>query len=72
MKIFRTPVDIPESNFNLTYKKYSLLLGSCFSSYISHKLNYYKFPLLHNPFGVLYNPESIKNAIDILIHEKYF
>jgi len=72
MKIFRTPVDIPESNFNLTYKKYSCMLGSCFTNYISQKLNYYKLPVLHNPFGMLYNPESIRNALYILMHERYF
>ena len=72
MRLFRTPVDIPESEFNLNYKKNTMMVGSCFTDYIGAKFSRYKFPTCINPFGVLYNPESVKNALDILMNEKYF
>jgi hypothetical protein len=31
-----------------------------------------KFPTLVNPFGVLYNPVSVRNALEILIEQKEF
>jgi len=72
MQLFRTPIEIPVSEFNLTYKKKITMIGSCFTDNIGKKLTHYKFPVSINPFGVLYNPESVRNALDILINEKYF
>lgn len=72
MRLFRTPVEISESEFNLDYKKNTTMIGSCFTDYVGEKLTYYKFPVFINPFGVLYNPESVRNALDILMDEKYF
>ncbi|MFP4448144.1 MAG: GSCFA domain-containing protein [Bacteroidales bacterium] len=60
---FRTPVNIPESEFKIDYQKQTLLLGSCFSDNVGNQLKYYKLPTLINPFGVLYNPVSVKNAL---------
>ena len=72
MQLFRTPIEIPVSEFNLTYKKNITMIGSCFTDNIGKKLTHYKFPVSINPFGVLYNPESVRNALDILVNEKYF
>jgi hypothetical protein len=63
---FRTPIEIPESRFKLNHSTPALMLGSCFIENIGDKLHYYKFPFMTNPFGVLYNPFSIKNAIEII------
>ena len=38
-------------------------LGSCFSEEIGQKLKVNLFPVTLNPFGVLYNPQSVSNAI---------
>jgi hypothetical protein len=67
---FRTSVHIEDSNFKLNHNKKSLLLGSCFTDNVGKKLKYYKFPSIINPFGVLYNPISVKNALEILMGEK--
>ena len=72
MRLFRTPVDIRESKFNLNYKKNTMMVGSCFTNYVGAKLQRYKFPVSLNPFGVLYNPESVRNALNTLMYEKYF
>lgn len=63
---FRTPVEISKSGFNLDHSTPTMMLGSCFTENVGNKLHYYKFPVMTNPFGVLYNPHSIKNALEIL------
>ena len=70
MSPFRTKIEIPESKFQLSHSTKSLLVGSCFADNIGSNLKKYKFPVEHNPFGVLYNPVSIKNNLEILIGKK--
>ncbi len=67
---FRTSLIIKESDFKLNYNKKSILLGSCFTDNVGNNLKYYKFPVIVNPFGVLYNPISVKNALEILMGSK--
>jgi hypothetical protein len=40
-----------------------LLVGSCFTEQIGHKLGHHKFSVLENPNGILFNPVSISNAV---------
>jgi len=72
MTSFRTPIPIHESGFDLTYKKKSTLIGSCFTDNVGNMLHYYKFPARINPFGVMYNPISVAKVLDTLIHKNYF
>lgn len=72
MTAFRTPIPIDESTFALTYKKKSMLIGSCFTDNIGNMLHYYKFPVMINPFGVMYNPASVAKVLEILIHKSRF
>ncbi len=72
MSTFRTKIDIPKSKFQLSHNTKSILVGSCFADNIGSQLKTYKFPVEHNPFGVLYNPVSIKNNLEILINKKRF
>ncbi len=41
-----------------------LLLGSCFTENIGDKLIAHKFTVLQNPNGILFNPVSIKEAVE--------
>lgn len=54
-----TPVAIPPSPLRLAHNRPVLLLGSCFSDEVGAKLIAAGFDVLCNPFGTLYNPESI-------------
>jgi len=72
MTSFRTYIPVNESDFDLTYKKKSMLIGSCFTDNVGEKLRYYRFPVRINPFGVMYNPISVKKVLDILMGESYF
>ena len=61
---FRTSVDISKSDIKLSHSDKIILLGSCFADHIGQKLTERKFNVLCNPFGTLYNPESIAWLID--------
>lgn len=62
---FTTPVHIPASPRPITYDDRFLFLGSCFSAEISSRLEQHYFRLTANPFGVLYNPLSIAQALTL-------
>ena len=72
MKTYRTTFDIPVNDSPLTYNNPVMLIGSCFTENIGERLQELKFPADVNPFGVIYNPLSVKNSLDILIRKKEF
>jgi hypothetical protein len=49
-----------------------MTLGSCFAENIGKKLGDAFFLTEVNPFGVLYNPISIRNSIELLLENKPF
>lgn len=60
-----TPVT--KSAVNISHQEHVLLLGSCFTENIGEKLTNYKFRATTNPFGIIYNPISLANALNKLI-----
>ena len=60
---FRTEVDIKESAHTLDYSNRIMMLGSCFTTEIGKILQDYRFDVMVNPFGVLYNPASILSSV---------
>jgi hypothetical protein len=69
---FFTRVNIPESPVKMDYHTKVLFMGSCFSDYIGRIMASYKFPVLLNPFGTLFNPISIADDLLILKDRKVF
>ncbi len=69
---FFTEIQIPEFSNQMDYSKSMMLLGSCFSENIGQKLIDLKFDVDMNPFGILYNPESIANSLRILLEKRIF
>lgn len=69
---FRTLVNLPIKELSITHSDKILLLGSCFSENIGRFLVDNKFHCEVNPFGVLYNPLSIANAINCLKEKRTF
>ena len=65
---FRTKVDLPLKKITLTPRNRVLLLGSCFSDEIGRRLaaEMDEACVLINPFGTLYNPTSILQALRTL------
>ncbi len=70
--IFRTKIDATSYPFQIQHRNSLLFIGSCFSDNIGQKLSESGFNTLINPFGVLYNPVSIANGIEILLENKKF
>ena len=60
-----TKVNSTLSQNNINYQDTILLLGSCFADNIGAKFSQYYFPTTINPFGTLYNPASILEAIQL-------
>jgi len=61
-----TKVDITPIEKRIGYSHGLLFMGSCFASEIGAKLRSLRFDILVNPFGVLYNPASIAQALERL------
>ena len=71
-KTFRTIINIPENKEHISYSDKIMLIGSCFTDNIGKYFSDLLFDVEINPFGVLYNPLSIKNSLEILIQKKPF
>jgi len=69
---FRTEFNFPPSPFQITHENKVMMIGSCFSEYISEKLQNAGFNIRTNPFGILFNPDSIKNCIRSIVAKKEF
>ncbi|MDR2123131.1 MAG: GSCFA domain-containing protein [Flavobacteriaceae bacterium] len=61
--IFRTELTYDPQTVTLDYSSRIFTIGSCFATEISEKLSGYKFSVMHNPFGVLFHPPAIENAL---------
>ena len=48
------------------------LMGSCFTEHIGTKLNNAGFKTFVNPFGILFNPVSITNAIKRIVNKQVY
>ena len=60
------------SQQKITHQDGVLLIGSCFSEHIGHRLNEMKFQVNSNPFGIVFNPKSIESALNRIIDKNYF
>ena len=69
---FRTEIEIAPLAEGLEYGAKIFALGSCFAENISARLKRAKFSIASNPFGVLFNPFSIANAIERLADARIF
>jgi len=69
----QTIVDIPALPWKIGYEDHILMLGSCFSDEIGAQMQQRYLNVTCNPFGTLYNPISIANAltmdeVPLLVH----
>ena len=70
--MFQTKIEIPGTGFKISYQDKILTLGSCFAENIGQKMTNVFFETDINPFGVLYNPVSVKNSIELLLQNSIF
>ncbi|MDL2222881.1 GSCFA domain-containing protein [Bacteroidales bacterium OttesenSCG-928-M11] len=69
---FRTEIQIPQGNFSISHKERIMTIGSCFAENISCRMIDAGFRVDSNPFGILYNPISISNALQDLLFRTEF
>lgn len=60
---FRTMVMADEAGTRIDYGSKVIMLGSCFTTEVGKIMQEYRFNVLVNPFGVLYNPCSIAKSV---------
>ena len=60
---FRTQVELPKKETEIRHSDRIMLFGSCFAENIGNLLLANKFRCDVNPFGILYNPLSVAEAI---------
>lgn len=70
--MFSTKIQISPADFKIAHKDKIMTLGSCFSENIGKKLQERCFDVDINPFGVLYNPFSVRNSLLKLIQNQTF
>ena len=69
---FRTEINITPPNFEIQHRERVFCMGSCFAENIYKKLTEYKFISQFNPFGTLFHPQAIENAMmRVYTLEKY-
>ena len=69
----QTPVEIPSLLRPLSLRSRIAFIGSCFAQNVGAKMRESGMPALVNPFGVLYNPQSIVEVLTCnLIDDKYY
>lgn len=69
---FRTEISIPACPVKMEHEHKIITIGSCFAENMGEKFGYYLFNSSSNPFGVLYNPVSVYNAIELALSGKEF
>ena len=69
---FITPIQISPSTIRIGYEHRTMIIGSCFAEAIGQRLSDLLFPVDLNPFGILYNPDSIAAAIRRLMDGNLF
>ncbi len=67
-----TTVGMPRFDPKIKYHDPIAMFGSCFAEHISQKLDRYKYSVLTNPFGILYNPVSIARSIERIVLQQYY
>ncbi|MBR2031889.1 MAG: GSCFA domain-containing protein [Alistipes sp.] len=69
---FRTEISLQPLAEGIDHSAKIFALGSCFAESISERLRRAKFSVTTNPFGVLFNPFSIADAIERLNNTRAF
>ena len=69
---FRTQVEIPKKETEIRHSDRIMLFGSCFAENIGNLLLTNKFRCDVNPFGILYNPLSVAEAIRQILAGKTY
>lgn len=68
--MFRTEINLEPSPHKISLSHDIVSMGSCFAQIIGGRLKEYKFKVLSNPFGVIYNPLSVFELFRMGLHNE--
>lgn len=68
----RTTFTVNPSETKINYNTHVMFIGSCFASEIGSKMTEGKMKVMINPTGVVYNPISAGNTIDLVLENRVF
>ena len=60
---FQIPIQMNSPEVPVSYHDRILLVGSCFTEHIGNALEEMKFPVMQNPHGILFDPESVCESL---------
>lgn len=60
----------PKADQQMTHRQSILSIGSCFTEHISNALRDYKFKVLQNPNGILFDPVSVCSSLTSYIYNQ--
>ena len=66
----RTALELPSYDFKLGHSAGVITLGSCFSEVIGRFLEERKFTVMSNPFGTIYNLESVYEVVSHALDDR--
>ncbi|MGE9312478.1 GSCFA domain-containing protein [Niabella sp. CJ426] len=69
---FMSPIHIPKLPEPVAYGNKLLLIGSCFTEHIGNALADYKFNVLQNPHGILFEPASVRHSLISYIENRKY
>jgi hypothetical protein len=67
---FRTNIESPEFPFSISHGQKVTVLGSCFAENMGSLMQASKLDVRVNPFGILFNPFSIMNALERMLNNR--
>lgn len=68
----QTVVKIEQPAFRIDYSSRLMMLGSCFVENIGAKLESLRFQVDINPCGIVYNPLSVADSLELLLDNRRF
>ncbi len=66
----QTYVKVEPSKFQIDHRSKILMLGSCFATNMAAKFEHFKFDVVSNPHGIIFNPVSLENIIQNSLSQK--
>ncbi|MDR1793661.1 MAG: GSCFA domain-containing protein [Bacteroidales bacterium] len=69
---FRTEYLPQKAEFTISHRDKIMLIGSCFAVNIGEILHLHKFQTDSNPLGIVFNPASVSQSLELLCGEKIF
>ena len=69
---FMLDINIPSPAEKISYQQPLLLTGSCFTEHIGNNLQEWKFDVLQNPNGILFDPQSVASSLVSYVHRRKY